>query len=87
MVTINLCEFFYSLDTLGAAHELKSLEKVMRELNEMKTDIMDKEKKTSKMLSITSEFLSDYDSETRELLETLHQARDDQVYIHNKSKG
>jgi len=51
------------------------------EVDGMRSEILDREDKLSDLLKHMTGVLRDYDSETRDMIETLHRTRDEQVHI------
>jgi len=54
--------------------------KLCEEMNEMESEIQEKEYQFLELMKHMARVLCDYDSETRDMIETLHRTRDEQVY-------
>ena len=71
--------------TLGSAHSLLDIEdlvaKLSSEIEEMKADILDREDKLAALFKLTSSIVSDFDSETEDMIQKIHEKRDEQVRI------
>jgi len=68
---------------VGSAHDLVSLDDLVTELSKemekLTSEMLEKENKFSGLFKCMTGILVDYDSETRNMIETLHRTRDEQV--------
>jgi len=68
----------------GSPHKLMTLkglvEKFFEKLDEMRSEIMKKEDQFQGLMKHMTGVLCDYDKETGDMIETLHNTRNEQVY-------
>jgi len=69
----------------GPPHKLVTMNglvaKLSGKMDEMRSKILKKEDQFQRLMKHMTGVLSDYDNETRDMIETLHRTRDEQVYI------
>jgi hypothetical protein len=72
----------------GNNHNLTAISKIVEKLtdmvNEKKVWIFDKEEHLLGMSKQLTAVISDWDTETQQMIEKLHEARDEQVFSHIK---
>jgi len=56
--------------------------RLSKEVDGMRSELLDREDKLSNLLKHMIGVLCDYDSETRDMVETLHRTRDEQVILY-----
>jgi len=59
--------------------------KLFEEMNEVRSEILDKEDKFQRLMKHMTRVLCEYDNETRNMVETLHKTRDEQVCFYISS--
>jgi len=75
----------------GSPHQLITLNglvaKLSGEINEIRPEILKKEDQFQDLVKHMTRVLCDYDKETRDIIETLHRTRDEQVIYTNSIKS
>jgi len=68
---------------VGLTHDFVSLDdlviKLSKDMEKLTLEMLDRENKLSGLFKCMTGILCDYDSETRDMIETLHRTRDEQV--------
>ena len=62
----------------------KLVAELATEMNEMKADVLDREDKLAALFKLTSSIVSDFDSETEDMIQKIHETRDEQVIYTTK---
>lgn len=79
-----LISFNFISDT-GTPHELFHLtslvKKLSKEIDELNGKLINKEDELSALLKRTAKEISEYDSTTNQLIQYMHEKRDDQVFL------
>ena len=51
------------------------------EINELKAEVSDREDKLAELFKLTSKIISDFDTETKDMIQKIHDKRDEQVIL------